>query len=184
MRIAIDPGHGMSNRQPGVYDPGATAHTSTEAEVVLDWGLTGKFILEGMGIDTYLTRRNKSISTPLGNRVPAALRAGCTHFISLHCNSHSSPWATGTEVYYRGTEDLPLARMALEAALQATKLDNRGVRVESSSQHNRLAVLDFPGPACLLEIGFISHPTDRAVLLERNTRIIFWTLLGNALKGA
>lgn len=38
MKIAIDPGHGMSNRQRGIYDPGAGHYKNgtqfKEAEIV------------------------------------------------------------------------------------------------------------------------------------------------------
>jgi N-acetylmuramoyl-L-alanine amidase len=42
MKICVDPGHGMSNRAPGVFDPGAT-HTENgfqfrEADIALSYG--------------------------------------------------------------------------------------------------------------------------------------------------
>jgi N-acetylmuramoyl-L-alanine amidase len=48
MRVGIDPGHGMSNRQRGIYDPGAT-HVENgfryeEATIVLKYGLVLKDI--------------------------------------------------------------------------------------------------------------------------------------------
>lgn len=38
-RICLDAGHGMSNRTPGVFDPGADAGGVREAGVALDWAL-------------------------------------------------------------------------------------------------------------------------------------------------
>ena len=41
MRIAIDAGHGLSNRAPGVYDPGVVAAGVAEADLALLWALAG-----------------------------------------------------------------------------------------------------------------------------------------------
>ncbi len=38
-RICLDAGHGMSNRTPGVFDPGAVAGGVRKADVALDWAL-------------------------------------------------------------------------------------------------------------------------------------------------
>lgn len=60
MKICVDPGHGMSNRQPGLYDPGAT-HTENgfvfeEASIAFQYALSLKDTLRARGVDVFLTR--------------------------------------------------------------------------------------------------------------------------------
>lgn len=181
MKLAIDPGHGMGNRREGVYDPGAVGGGVAEADVALQWALTGKWILEQKGVDVWLTRDDDRDLTPVGTRDNRAREAGCTRFISIHCNS-AGPTATGTETFFRDAEDKKWATIVQKAALEALDLRDRGLKTEASSQHTRLAVLDFAGPACLLELGFISNPGDRTRMLERSRRIAFWEAIGETLK--
>jgi N-acetylmuramoyl-L-alanine amidase len=173
MKLAIDPGHGFANATPGQYDPGALGGGIEEASVVLSWGLTGKFVLEGAGLGVWLTRDSNTSAAPLMTRVERAVAAGCTHLLSLHCNAAASN-ASGTEAYYRDRTDESFAGLVLESGVNALKLPNRGLNPDSASPPGRLAVLDFPGPATLLELGFITNATDRRALTARASRIAFW----------
>lgn len=60
MKVAIDPGHGMSNRTAGVLDPGATSkagnETFAEADITLRYGLTLKELFQDGGIEVFMTR--------------------------------------------------------------------------------------------------------------------------------
>ena len=87
IKLCIDPGHGYSNRVPGRYDPGATSAGVTEADIVLQWALTLKWVCGKRGVQVFLTRDDDRDPTPVGSRDNKAEAAGCTHFISLHCNS-------------------------------------------------------------------------------------------------
>lgn len=180
--ICIDPGHGNSNRKAGVFDPGAVSGSATEADIVLQWALSGRWILtREFGIDVYLTRDDDSDPTPVGSRDDKAEHAGCSHFLSLHCNA-ATPQATGTETYYRDGTDKTFAAKVQAAAVSALGLRNRGLKTESASQHSRLAVFDFDGPAALLELGFIDNTNDRRLITTRDCRIAFWRALGESLK--
>jgi N-acetylmuramoyl-L-alanine amidase len=90
-------------------------------------------------------------------------------------------YASGTETFHRN--DVTWAYAIQNAALATLGLKDRGVKLESQSQHARLAVMDFPGKACLLEIGFITHSTDRAKMLMRDNRVKFATELLKLWKG-
>ncbi len=169
-RLSIDPGHGMGNRQQGVYDPGAVDHGVSEADVVLLYALAIKFVFKQAGYDVFLTRDDASDVTPVGSRNDKAEAAGCTHFISLHMNAGGG---TGTETYYRGADDHVWALKVQAAALRAFDLHNRGLKTENESQHSRLAVLDFKGPGCLCELGFIDSPKDRVLISTRDSRVKF-----------
>jgi N-acetylmuramoyl-L-alanine amidase len=180
MKICLDAGHGMGNRTPGVYDPGATHRGIQEADIALTWALTGKFILPSFGIQTFLTRDDAQDSTPVGRRDDMAKANNCTHLLSIHCNAYNGS-ASGVEVFYRDGIDLVFATKVLDALVLATGLPNRGLKKEADSQHSRLAVLDFVPPACLMEIGFIDNDHDRQIMQDRDVRIKFWQALARSI---
>lgn len=176
MKLCIDPGHGMGNRKPGSYDPGAQSAGVSEADVALQIALTGKWLCKQRGIACYLTRETDQDSDPVGQRDDKAEAQGCTHLLSIHLNCADGR-ASGTETFYRDSADKAWARKVQDAALPAWGLSDRGLKTEAASQHSRLAVLDFDGPAALLEVGFIDHPLDRARAQDRDRRIAFWSAL-------
>lgn len=180
MKLCVDPGHGFANRRPGVYDSGAVGGGVEEADIVLQWALSGKWILGNIAIPVWLTRDDDSDPTPVGTRDDRAEQAGCGRFLSLHCNSAGSS-ATGTETFYRDAADKAWAQTVQNAALHALGLRDRGLKTEGASQQSRLAVFDFDGPACLLELGFISNASDRRKMLERDRRIRFWQKMAESL---
>jgi N-acetylmuramoyl-L-alanine amidase len=181
-KIAIDPGHGNSNRKAGIFDPGAVSGSATEADIVLQWALTGKWVLSNeFGIAVWLTRDDDSDPTPVSTRDDKAEAAGCTHFLSIHCNA-ATPQATGTETYYRDGVDKIFAQKVQAAAVSALGLRDRGLKIESAGQHSRLAIFNFDGPAALLETGFIDNTNDRRMITTRDCRVSFWRALGTALK--
>jgi N-acetylmuramoyl-L-alanine amidase len=179
LKLAIDPGHGMGNRSPGRFDPGAVSSGELESAIALDWALTGKHILHQAGIDCFLIRDDQTDPTPIGTRDDKAELAGCTHFISLHCNAGGG---TGVETFYRDAQDKAFASEIQSAALQATGGANRGIKHESATRHGKLAVFGFDGPACLLELGFIDNKVDRKWLKSKEARIKFWQLCVGILR--
>jgi N-acetylmuramoyl-L-alanine amidase len=181
MKICIDAGHGMSNKAPGIFDPGAVSAGIQEADIALEWALAGKFILPQFGINQFLTRDDSTDNTPVSKRDDMARSNKCTHLLSIHCNAFNGV-ATGVEVFYRDATDIVFATHVLEALVSATGLPNRGLKKDSESQHSRLAVLDFAPPACLMEIGFIDNPRDRAIIRDRQARIKFWNELAKRIK--
>ena len=181
MKLAIDPGHGMSNKRDDIFDPGAVAAGVRECDIALEWALTGKFILPQYGINHFLTRDDNLDEVPVGRRDDMAAAAHCTHFLSIHCNAADGK-ATGVEVYYRDISDRAFAQLVLDSLVEATGLKSRGLKRESESQHSRLAVLDFGPPACLAEIGFLDNPHDRSVIRDREVRLKFWAGLCRRLR--
>lgn len=181
MKLCIDPGHGMANREFGKYDPGAVAAGVAEAGIALEVGLTLKHVAVREGIEVFLTRTNDVDPTPVATRARLAQNRGCTHFLSLHCNA-GPILASGTETFYRDSRDEDFAELVQDAALFAWGLRDRGVKHESESQHKRLAIFNFAGPAALLEMGFITNPANRKWLLDRDARIRFAVRLLGVLK--
>ncbi len=169
MKIAVDPGHGMSNRSPGVYDSGATGPlggvTHEEATVTLLYGAALKDAFVTAGHAVFMTRMTRDDPAPVGLRAKRAEQAGCDVFVSLHLNQYDDPSANGLEVLYRDDEDAAFALAVRNALVKATGLKPRPI-----VQRTDLAVLKFQGPAILIELGFISHPWDLEELLDPQTR--------------
>lgn len=155
IKIAIDPGHGMGNRKGGLYDPGAVGNKLEEATVVLHYAklLVAECVKRGW--KTWLTRQNEKESAPVGNRASRARAEGCNVFVSLHCNAAATAQATGTETLY--LDDLKLAQLVQRNIVKSLGLVDRGVK-----RRDDLAVLNFNGPAVLIEFGFISNAADVA----------------------
>ena len=166
MKLCIDPGHGMANRSPGVYDSGCVGNGLEEADVVLVWGEELRRSVEARGIQTFMTRRDKVTPVSVGARVQLARDAGCTHFLSLHVNDAENPEAHGIETLYNGDNDFALEVQA--AAIACLGLRDRGVKFR-----NDLAVLKFPGTRALLELGFIK--SDRDVKAFTNNALMLHT---------
>jgi N-acetylmuramoyl-L-alanine amidase len=171
MKIAIDPGHGMGNSTAGVFDPGATKRVGTEtfaeADIVLRYGHTLRQLFEDNGIAVFMTRTSSADSAAVGRRARRAAAAGCTHFVSLHLNSSTSAQANGIEVLFRDElKDRALAERIQQRLSAVTGFRDRGVE-----RRTDLAVLRFsPGPAVLIELGFISNDGDRGFLLQGANR--------------
>lgn len=159
MTIILDPGHGMSNRRSGTFDPGAVADGFREADIALLWANQLRIILIEAGHKVVRTRVDHSDPAPVGRRAGIASKFGGEIMLSIHCNAADGK-AHGTETFYRGAGNKAKASAINTAVVQALGTRDRGVKTESSSQHSRLAVLDFP-QCYLLELGFIDNPEDR-----------------------
>lgn len=166
--IIIDPGHGMSNRKRGVYDPGACAGHISEAAIAMEWANELRGILKERGVKVVRTRVDAKDPCPVWRRDDIAVSYGGDLMISLHCNS-SNGRASGIETFYRGADDRPMAKALTDALCAALGLPNRGPKTENQSQHANLAVMEF-NKCWLIELGFIDNPKDRAILLDPDMR--------------
>jgi N-acetylmuramoyl-L-alanine amidase len=161
--IIIDPGHGMSNRRNGHFDPGAVSNGVRESDIAMAWTNELRGILRAMGHRVVRTRIDDKDPAPIGQRASIARQYGGEVMLSIHCNAANGS-ANGTETFYRGAERKILAERINAAVVAALGTRNRGAETESSSQHSRLAVMAFQ-PCYLLEIGFIDHAGDRAKMM-------------------
>jgi len=181
-KLAIDPGHGFANVRAGQYDSGSVVAHVAEADVVLMWANTLSWVCYNSNIPFWQTRKNDRDPDPVGTRDDRAEAALCTHFLSLHCNEADTSDAHGTEAFYRDNADKAWADICGGAAHAAVNSKWRGLKDESASQHNRLAVFNFHGPCTLVELGFLSNPDDRAKLQSRDVRLAFANNLVAALR--
>jgi len=159
MTIILDPGHGLSNRRSGTFDPGACSNGFREADIAMDWANELRGILMDAGHKVIRTRIDHSDPAPVGQRAAIAKAFGGDVMLSIHCNAANGT-ANGTETFYRGEENKAKAAAINSAVVLALGTRNRGVKTETASQHARLAVMAFQ-PCFLLELGFIDHDGDR-----------------------
>lgn len=183
MKVCVDPGHGMSNRQPGIFDPGCT-HTENgflfrEADIVLKYGLTLKDVLRAQGIDVFMTRDDDTDHAPVGKRAGNAKNAGCDRYVSIHVNDAESDLANGFEVLFGDAKHKALAQKMQTALLAVLKIKDRTIKLRTD-----LAVLKFNGPAVLIELGFISFDKDRDTMLNPQIREDVAVAIAKVLKAS
>ena len=164
IKVYIDQGHNPVNPNAGAEGNGLR-----EQDVVFEIGVRLAAILNASGNyearlsrPTADTQLGTSNATSLSARTNAANAWGADYFISLHCNASVDPSATGTEalVYSASGRAYPLAQNILLGITNATGLNNRGVKLRPGLYVLRRTQM----PAVLLELGFISNPTDAALL--------------------
>lgn len=169
MRIAIDPGHGMSNRVNGINDPGAThiegGIRHEEATIALGYGLALRDVFRTRQQEVFMTREDAQDPAPVGRRASDAKDAGAEVLISLHLNDSDDDTANGLEVLFRGDDDRALAQKLQDELVNTTQFRDRGIK-----QRNDLAVLKFQGVAVLIELGFIANDQNRQALLDPQMR--------------
>lgn len=180
MKVAIDPGHGMSNRQFGVFDPGATHIENQvrheEASIALKYGLALRDVFRAQQHEVFMTRDDNEDHAPVGQRAGNAKAAGAEVFISLHLNDFDDDSANGVEVLFRGNDDRLLAQKLQTALVQVTGFKDREI-----DQRNDLAVLKFDGVAVLIELGFIANDGDRNTLLNPQKRQMICETIANVV---
>lgn len=162
-KIYIDQGHNPQNPNAG-----AEGNGYREQDLVYTIGVELAEILQAEGYDVRLSRPTPetqlgtSTATSLAARVNEANEWGADYFISLHANASSLAGASGSEalVYNLNSAAAELAADILEGLQETTGLPNRGV-----TQRQNLYVLRRTRmPAVLVELGFITNPTDAALM--------------------
>ncbi len=160
--IAIDPGHG------GEKDWGTTKGVHREKNINLAIALFLREILEERGYRTYMIREDDS-AVENSTRSGLAKENGAAMYVSIHQNSlpEENDAGRGAEVWYCDlfdTNDAELAQCVLDELTAFVGMKNRGIKLS-----NKLIVLrENTLPACLVECGFMSSPTERELLLTED----------------
>lgn len=189
-RIVIDPGHGGK-------DPGCRSSSNLEKTINLAIALKLAQELKKRGYTVAMTRMS-DIYLPLSQRVALAKRFKPDLFISLHCNAAGAA-ARGVEVYAATPQNSPasdskvLARKACAASpydktnsfvayhvqRQLVSLLKMPDRASRRKRYNVIA--DLPAPAILIEMGFLTNASDRALLTTGASQNQFATAIANAV---
>ncbi|MDH7602431.1 MAG: N-acetylmuramoyl-L-alanine amidase [Armatimonadota bacterium] len=167
--VVIDPGHGGREK-------GARWGDVYEKDVNLRIAKALKAALEQAGAAVIMTRDDDT-SLSLAARAELAIKKGADFFISIHCNSNSSPGsATGIETYYHMDESSPkaLAYAVHAGVCCSARMTDRRARSDRSLYASGLGVLRrLSGsgiPGVLIECGYLNHPSDRSKLLDPTYR--------------
>ena len=178
--IAIDPGHGGSNR-------GATGRGGvTEKDVALSVALALRDLLERQhGFRVVLTRE-RDRDVPLDSRVAVANTARADVLISIHVNASPSPEASGSLVYHLTPQAsgrppagsgvhfvpwnsaqapfVPASRSLAEAI--AAELEALDIRVRGTADAPVRVLRGAEMAAVHVELGFVTSTNDLARLRE------------------
>lgn len=160
--ICIDPGHGGS-------DSGALGAFSKEKDITLAISMRLKKLLEQAGAKVIMTRTtdvdvyapNDGAVEELQARCDVANAAGADVFVCIHIDSYSTPDVGGVTAYYNNKTpyDLGLAKYIHKENMKATAFPDRGVQTA-----NFYVLLHTNMPATLVELGFISNPSEEKTL--------------------
>ena len=166
IKIYLDQGH-----NPRDFNTGAEGNGYYEQDITYDIGIRLASLLQSNPMfDVKLSRPSPdtilgtSNATSLSERVREANSWGADVFISLHTNSSERESASGIEalVYSFDSPVSPeLAEDILEETHLSTGLRNRGVIERPGLYVLRKTNM----PAVLVEMGFISNPTDAELLV-------------------
>ena len=166
-KIYIDQGHNPRNPNAGAEGNGLR-----EQDIVFRVGIALRDLLLANGNfevrlsrPTAETQIGTSNSSSLRMRVNDANSWGADYFISLHTNAATSAAATGSEgfVYSQPSVAYDFAEDILGRMSEVTGLRNRGVFVRPGLYVLRRTAM----PAVLVELGFITNPSD-ALLMNEN----------------
>lgn len=165
--IVLDPGHGGS-------DQGASSSTpskSLEKNYTLKTAKELKKLLNKEGAHVKMTRSNdKYVSLDDRNIKGDA-------FISIHNDALDSSNANGVTVYWFKDKQETLAQTLNSAIQKKALLTNRGSR-----QQNYQVLRQTDIPAVLLELGYISNPTDESMINDQLHRQVVEQAIVDGLK--
>lgn len=160
IKIYIDQGH-----NPSAPNTGAEGNGLREQDITYEVGILLADLLRQNGnFEVRLSRPTPQ--TQLGNSNASSLRArvndanswGADYFVSIHTNASTQPSANGTEVlvYAQPSTSSNLAEDILREVTEITGLNSRGVK----SRPGLYVLRKTRMPAVLVELGFISNPSD------------------------
>lgn len=158
-RTTLDAGHGGS-------DPGAIGQNGTyEKDINLKMAL-GVGELINPYTQAHYTRTDDlalggTITQDLSNRAYLANKNQSNLFVSIHCNSATDRTAHGFEIYCykKGGEAEKLAQSIHDRCNDYLCLTDRGIK-----EGNFAVLRDTNMPAVLIELAFISNPTEEGLL--------------------
>ncbi|MDZ5712324.1 SH3 domain-containing protein [Jeotgalibacillus haloalkalitolerans] len=167
--IIIDAGHG--GRDGGAVGAAGTLEKSLTirtAEVLYH-------MLSSTGANVIMTREDDRY-VDLYSRVAISRDHQADAFISLHYDAINDRSVKGFTTYYYGGPDEALADSVHEGLSDSMTVKNRGM------QHGNFLVLrDNSAPSVLLELGFISNPSEEASINNDRFREMAATGIYNGL---
>ena len=159
IRIFIDQGH-----NPSGHNAGAEGNGLREQDVTYNVGIyLASLLNDDVRFQARVSRPTPETvlgidnATSLQERVNMANSWPADYFISIHTNSSLDPAVNGFETYvYRlGTRSAQLAQSIQDSVVQRLGVKDNGVR-----QANFSVLRNTRMPAVLVELGYLSNPTE------------------------
>ncbi len=163
-RIVIDPCHGGPDR-------GSLVDGAAEADLMWDLACRIEGRMAATGMETLLSR-GAGNSPSEADRARFANEAGADLVLSLHTDAHRSPHAQGLTTFHFGTGNGTTSTVgeALAGFLQRELVHRTGM-LDCRTHPKTWEVLRMTRmPAVRLELGYLTHPHDRAKLLDPTFR--------------
>ncbi|MEA4924893.1 MAG: N-acetylmuramoyl-L-alanine amidase [Syntrophomonadaceae bacterium] len=179
--VVLDAGHGGS-------DPGASGSYLKEKDVSLAVTLKAGQLLTAKGIRVIYTRTDDTF-VELIDRSDIANFYNAAVFVSVHCNASTSRTPSGTETYcYYPLEDPQLylqkdERYNLALRLQQALVANLGLNDRGVKEMNLSVLRESTMPSALVELGFISTPTEEALMQQQQFKDRAAEAIANAIAG-
>ena len=176
--ICVDPGHGFA-------DAGTTSAYLgdwSEKDVTFSIAAMLKEELEALGYHVRMLHDGVTLprsSIDDGNnlfkpteRIDSIKNADIDYYVSIHCDSYAADESVmGTRVYY--ADGTRFAKKSKSAAADITKAINdllpnaKKTRViEKDFEDAYYVIREAPVPSSLIEVGFVTNPTDAANMLD------------------
>jgi N-acetylmuramoyl-L-alanine amidase len=151
---------------------GVTVAGYREADLVYDVARRAEGRFAAMGVTPVLTR-GAANCPDLDSRVELTEAVSADLVISLHCDSHSCDEAGGVSTFYWGDERIGaqstighrLAQLILQELVQRNGSLDLHTHARSYDMLRRTRM-----PAVRVELGYLSHPADRARLADPAAR--------------
>lgn len=165
-KITLDPGHGGNDSgaigPTGVMEKSVTLRVATEVER----------LLQNAGATVYMTRTTDTEVSPKGANASdiEELQARCDVgnnsnsdiFVSIHMDSFSGPAARGTTGYYYSLSSQ--AARTLADKIRQGVVNQLGTQSRGTQSCNFYVVKHTQMPATLVEVAFISNPSEEALM--------------------
>jgi len=179
--VVLDAGHGGR-------DPGASGDYLSEKDVNLAVVQKVGQLLTAKGIKVVYTRSDDTYVS-LDDRSNIANIYNASVFVSVHANASTSSTPSGTETYcYYPLENPQLylqkeERYNLALRLQQSLVASLG-RIDRGVKQGNLSVLrESIMPSALVEMAFISNPTEEALLQQQQFRDLAAKAIADAIAG-
>jgi N-acetylmuramoyl-L-alanine amidase len=158
--ICIDAGHGGA-------DPGAAGNGLQEKKITLRVSqLCDEYMRSHYPELKPILARAIDKTVGLSERVQFSNNAGAHLFISIHVNAHETNTATGFESFiYTASKKSPGVQFIMHPRLSRV-FSAKNIRDRGQKTANYYVVKNTNAPAILLELGFISNPTDAKLLSD------------------
>lgn len=177
-KICIDPGHGS-------YDYGATATyngvTYYEKDLNLSIATYLKSYLQGKGATIYMTR-DYDVTTTLSRRVNIANSNNVDLFVSVHCNSSTWTFKSGTTCIWPSNHDVSDSCDLAFSVNDQVYADTPFSYYQPYQDTRGLAVLNGTTmPAIITETGYMSYGADLIYLINASNRQTIANAIANGI---